>query len=323
MKAIICDELGTPDKLKLKNISAPNPGKHEVVIDVKACSVNFPDSLIIQGLYQFKPPLPFTPGSDVAGVVTAVGENVSQYKIGDRIFGTVMTGGFAEKVAVNVAMSAPIPPALSDAVAASFMMAYGTSYHALKQRARLAEGETVLVLGAAGGVGLAAVEIAKAMGATVIAAASSAEKLDLCQRKGADHLINYTTENLRDRIKEITNGRGIDVCYDPVGGEYTEQVLRSMAWGGRLLIVGFPAGIAQIPMNLPLLKGCDIVGVFWGSHVGKEPRLHQQNVMELLQLLKEGKINPHIDKEYSLEQTPQAIQDMMDRKVKGKIVVIP
>ncbi len=323
MKAIVCRELGTPEKLSFEDISEPTPGKKELLIEVKACSVNFPDTLIIQGLYQFKPPMPFTPGSDVAGVVVGVGEGVTNYKLGDRIFGTVMVGGFAQKAIISTTMSAHIPAQMSYAIAASFMMAYGTSYHALIQRGRIQKGETVLVLGAAGGVGLAAVEIAKARGAIVIAAASTDEKLALCAEKGADHLINYRTQDLREQLKAITGGRGVDICYDPVGGDLTEQALRSMAWGGRLLIVGFPSGIAKIPMNLPLLKGCEIVGVFWGNHVAKEPDIHLQNIHDLLQLLAAGKIKPHIDKEYPLSEAPQAIRDMMERGVKGKIVIIP
>ncbi len=323
MKAVVCSKLGMPEELELIEIAEPLPGKNDLLIKVNACSVNFPDTLIIQGLYQFKPPMPFVPGSDIAGTVISVGEQVSEFAPGDRIFGAIMVGGFAEKAVVNKSSAVKIPPGMPDQVAASFMMAYGTSYHALVQRGRIKEGEVVLILGAAGGVGLAAVEIAKAKGAIVIAAASSQDKLDLCRAKGADYLINYSTEDLRDKIKEITEGKGINICYDPVGGEFTEKALRSMAWGGRLLIVGFPMGIANIPMNLPLLKGCEIVGVFWGSHVYKEPQIHQQNVRDLIQLLQEGKINPHIDKVYPLHETPLALRDMINRKVKGKVVVVP
>jgi NADPH2:quinone reductase len=323
MKAMLCKELGLPSKMVLSEIPMPVPKKKEVLIRVKACSVNFPDTLIIQGLYQFKPQLPFSPGSDVAGIVEAIGEEVKHVKVGDKVFGLVAFGGFAEAVVVPSNSVFPMPPMMDYKVAASFMMAYGTSYHALKDRAKLKSGETLLVLGASGGVGLAAVELGKLMGATVIAAASTDEKLALCQQYGADFTINYTTENLKNRIKEITNGNGADVVYDPVGGDYTEAALRATAWEGRFLVVGFPAGIASIPMNLPLLKGCQIVGVFWGSFAMRDPKANMANTMELIQFYAKGQIKPHIDKVYTLENSQQALVDMMDRKVMGKIVIEP
>ena len=272
MKAIVCQQFGPPSDLKLLEVENLQPNEKEVLVEVKACGVNFPDTLIIQGLYQFKPELPFTPGSDIAGVVKAIGAKVRHLKVGDEVFGFAMNGGFAEEVLVPAKACFPKPPNMEYPVAASFMMAYGTSYHALKDRAKLREGETLLVLGAAGGVGLAAVEIGKLMGAKVIAAASTPEKLALCQEYGADEIINYQTEDLKNRIKELTDGKGADVVYDPVGGSYSEPALRATAWEGRFLVVGFAAGdIPKIPLNLALLKGCQIVGVFWGSFATRSP----------------------------------------------------
>ena len=321
MKAVLCKELGPPSKLVMEEVEAPSPNKNEVLVEVKACSVNFPDTLIIQGLYQFRPPMPFAPGSDVAGVVTAVGEEVTHINVGDEVFGIVSHGGFAEQVVVPINVCFPKPPMMDFKMAASFMMAYGTSYHALKDRAKLQEGETLLVLGAAGGVGLTAVELGKLMGAKVIAAASTNEKLELCKKQGADEVINYVQEDLKQRTKDLTSGRGVDVVYDPVGGEYTEASLRATAWGGRLLVVGFPAGIAKIPLNLPLLKGCAIVGSFFGRFNQETPGKSMENSKALIQLYAQGKLKPHIDKVYKLEEAPQALQDMMDRKAKGKLVI--
>ena len=321
MKAILCKEYGPPQKLVLENLPALEPGPKQVVVSVKACSVNFPDTLMIQGLYQFKPPMPFSPGSDIAGVVSRVGEKVKNHKVGDEVFGLVPHGGFAEEVVTDAGRVFPKPPGMPFEVAASFMMAYGTSYHALKDRARIKAGETLLVLGASGGVGLAAVELGKLMGARVIAAASTAEKLALCKKYGADELINYREEDLKTRAKELTGGKGVDVVYDPVGGDFAEAALRATAWKGRFLVVGFPAGIPKIPLNLALLKGCQIVGVFWGRFTAEEPGQNLQNTMELFKMYAEGKLSPHIDKVYPLADTPQALQDMMDRKVKGKIII--
>ncbi|MFK7933197.1 MAG: NADPH:quinone oxidoreductase family protein [Saprospiraceae bacterium] len=323
MKAILCKELGTPDKLVLADVPSPQPKAKEVLVEIKACSVHFPDTLIIQGLYQFKPELPFSPGSDIAGVVKAVGEGVKHVKVGDDVFGLVAHGGFAEEVIVPAKSCFPKPPGMDYDIAASFMMAYGTSYHALKNRAKLKEGETLLVLGASGGVGLAAVELGKIMGAKVIAAASTDDKLAICKEKGADELINYTTEDLKKRIKELTDGKGADVVYDPVGGDYTEAALRATAWEGRFLIVGFPAGIAKIPMNLPLLKGCQIVGVFWGSFAMRDPNANMMNTMELIQMYGKGQLKPHIHGHYALADAPKALEEMMDRKVKGKVIIVP
>jgi NADPH2:quinone reductase len=323
MKAILCKKFGPPSDLVLEDIPSPSPKSDEVLMRVKACSVNFPDTLMIQGKYQIQPPIPFSPGSDIAGTVLKVGGNIKHLKAGDEVFGIVRYGGFAEEVIVPGTMCFPKPPMMDYKVAASFMMAYGTSYHALKDRANLKEGETLLVLGASGGVGMAAVELGKLMGARVIAAASTDEKLALCREKGADETINYSKEDLKERAKALTGGKGVDVVYDPVGGDYTEQALRAMAWEGLLLIVGFPAGIASIPMNLPLLKGCQIVGVFFGSFTMRTPKKATQNTMELMGMYAKGKLNPHIHRTYSLADAPKALEEMMNREVKGKVIIEP
>ena len=322
MKAIVCNAYGPPSELVLEELSSPRPKEGEVLVQVKACGLNFPDTLIIQGLYQIKPLLPFSPGSDVAGVVKSVGAGVSHLKEGDEVFGFVAWGGLSEEVRVPAQQCFIKPPDMDFNLAASFMLAYGTSYHALKDRARLQAGETLLVLGAAGGVGLAAVELGKLMGARVIAAASTDEKLALCREYGAAETINYKKEDLKGSIKEICGGKGVDVVYDPVGGPYAEPALRSMAWAGRYLVVGFAAGdIPKIPLNLPLLKGCDIMGVFWGSFATQFPGKNLQNAKDLLGWQASGKIKPHIDKVYSLTEAPNALEDLMNRKAKGKLVV--
>ncbi len=322
MKAIVCKEYGLPSTLVLEDLPSPEPKKGEVLVTVKACSVNFPDTLIIQGLYQFKPPMPFTPGSDIAGIVKAVGEGVKNHKVGDEVFGLVSHGGFAEEVIVPANSCFPKPPTLDYDVAASFMMAYGTSYYALKNRAKLKPGETLLVLGASGGVGLAAVELGKLMGAKVIAAASTADKLALCKEYGADEVINYREEDLKKRVKELTGGKGADVVYDPVGGDFSEAALRATAWEGRFLVIGFAAGdIPKIPLNLVLLKGCDIVGVFWGSFAMRDPKGNFQNTIELIQNFQKGKLKPYIHGRYPLADAPKALEEMMERKVKGKVII--
>ncbi|MGB3149872.1 MAG: NADPH:quinone oxidoreductase family protein [Maribacter sp.] len=322
MKAIRCKSYGPPSNLVLEEIDTLHAGNKEVVVQVKACGLNFPDTLIIQGLYQFKPELPFTPGSDISGIVKEVGEGISHLKAGDEVFGFVAHGGLAEEVIVPGNACFLKPPQMDFPTAASFMMAYGTSYHALKDRAKLMESETLLVLGASGGVGLAAVELGKLMGVNVIAAASTDEKLSLCKEYGADELINYTTQDLKSTLKEITGGKGVDVVYDPVGGDFSEQALRGTAWNGRFLVVGFAAGnIPKIPLNLPLLKGASIVGVFWGGFAMKYPKENMANTMALVKWYAEGKLKPHIHKVVALEETMEALQEMMDRKVRGKMVV--
>jgi NADPH2:quinone reductase len=323
MKAIICNQFGLPSTLEYGEVSDPKPAKNQILIAVEACGINFPDGLIIQNKYQFKPDLPFSPGGEVAGKVLALGEGVTQFQVGQSVLALCGWGGFAEKVAVDIDRVFAMPPGLTPEIAATTLYTYGTSFHALKDRAQLQEGETLLVLGAAGGVGLAAVELGKVMGAKVIAAASSDEKLALCREKGASETINYSTEDLKIRIKELTEGKGVDVIYDPVGGEYTEAALRGIAWKGRYLVVGFANGeIPKIPMNLPLLKGCAIMGVFWGQFSKVESKQSFQNIGQLVQWIKEGKIQQHISKQYSLAEVPDALQALLDRKMLGKGVVI-
>ncbi len=323
MKALLCKSHGTPKTLVLEEVPSLVAEAKHVIIDVKACSANFPDTLIIQNLYQFKPELPFSPGGEVAGIVKSVGEGVKKLKVGDRVFALCGWGGFAEEVAVEANKVFPMLPGMDFVTAASVMYNYGTSYHALKDRAKLQSGETLLVLGAAGGVGLAAVELGKMMGAKVIAAASSVEKLAICQEKGADELINYAEVNLKDKIKELTSGMGVDVVYDPVGDKFAEPAIRSMAWKGRYLVVGFAGGeIPKIPLNLALLKGCDIVGVFWGRFAATEPAKSMQNIQELAGNFMKGTLKPHIYKTYHLADAPQALEDLMNRKVIGKAVII-
>ena len=322
MKAIICNKFGTPDTLNYQEIATPSPKEDEVLISVKACSVNFPDTLIIQGKYQFRPEFPFSPGSDVAGVIEKVGENIKHFSIGDEVVGFIPFGGFAEKAIAKAKDCFPKPKGMSMVNAAAFLLAYGTSYHALKDRANLQKGETILILGASGGVGLTALELSKIMGAKVIAAASSKEKLDLCKQYGADEVINYTVDSLKDKVKEITNGKGVDVIYDPVGGHFSELALRAIAWKGRHLVIGFANGeIPKIPINLTLLKGASIVGVFWGAFAQNEPKASIENIKQLLIWFAKGDVKPHIDKIYSLQHAPKALEDMMQRKVKGKIVI--
>ena len=322
MKAIVCNKFGAPDTLEYLDIDAASPKEGQLLITVKACSVNFPDTLIIQGKYQFRPEFPFSPGSDVAGIVAEVGENVTHFKVGDEVVGFIPFGGFAEKAILNAKDCFPKPNGMSMVNASAFLLAYGTSYHALKDRADLQKGETILILGASGGVGLTALELAKLMGAKVIAAASSKEKLELCKQFGADEVINYVEESLKDRIKEITNGKGVDVIFDPVGGHFSELALRAIAWKGRHLVIGFANGeIPKIPINLTLLKGASIVGVFWGAFAQKEPKKSLENIQKLLKWFAKGAIKPHIDKIYALKNGPIALEDMMQRKTKGKIVI--
>lgn len=328
MKAILCNAYGLPDTLTLEEIPSPVAGPGEVLIQVKACSLNFPDTLTIQNKYQFKPSLPFSPGSEASGVVKTVGEGVAHLKPGDRVFTYGTHGGLAEERISDARATIPLPDGMDFVTGASSLYAYGTSYHALKDRAQLNSGrgdkpETLLVLGAAGGVGLAAVELGKLLGATVIAAASTDEKLAVCQQKGAAHLINYTTDDLRERLKEITGGRGIDVVLDPVGDQWAEPAIRSLAWRGRYLVVGFAGGdIPKIPLNLALLKGSALVGVFWGMFTQKEAALSMENMRQIAAWVMQGKLSPHIYKEYTLDQAPQALTDMMARRVIGKAVVM-
>lgn len=322
MKAVICKAWGLPETLVVEDQPEAMPAAGELAIDIMAAGVNFPDVLIIQNKYQFKPALPFTPGNELAGVVRAVGDGVQGFAAGDRVFAFVPQGAFAQQIAVPASSVMKIPDSMDFDTAAALTLTYGTSHHAVADRAQLKAGETLLVLGAAGGVGLAAIEIGKALGARVIAAASTDEKLAICREHGADDTINYSTEDLREGIKRTTDGKGPDVIYDPVGGGYTEPAFRSIAWRGRYLVIGFANGeIPKLPLNLPLLKGASLVGVFWGDFARREPAANAAGMQELMRWHAEGKVRPHISATYALAQTPQALIDMASRKVTGKIVI--
>ena len=322
MKAVVCKQFGPPESLVLEELPAPRPGPGEVVISVRAASVNFPDVLIIQNKYQFKPPLPFSPGSELAGVVKEVGPGVRNVRPGERVMAFTTYGAFAEEVKTEAGRLVPLPAGMDFVSGAAFLLAYGTSDHALRDRARLAPGETLLVLGAAGGVGLAALEIGKALGARVLACASSEEKLAVCRSHGADATINYAAEDLRGRVKELTGGRGVDVVYDAVGGAFSEPAFRSLAWRGRHLVVGFAAGeIPRLPLNLALLKGASLVGVFWGDFARREPAALAESLAQLARWYGEGRLRPHVSQTLPLEQAPRAIGLLAARQAKGKIVV--
>ncbi|MFL9871715.1 NADPH:quinone oxidoreductase family protein [Paraburkholderia megapolitana] len=324
MRAIRCNEYGPPESLVVEDLPELQPKTGEVVIDVKAASVNFPDVLIIENKYQFKPALPFTPGSEVAGIVRAVGDGVTHVRPGARVVAFTGSGGFAEQAVAPAGACIPLADGIDFAQAAAFTLVYGTSHHAVVDRAALQAGETMLVLGAAGGVGLAAVEIGKALGARVIAAASTDEKLAACVEHGADATINYSREDLRERIKALTDGKGPDVIYDPVGGVYAEPAFRSIGWRGRYLVVGFANGeIPKLPLNLTLLKGASLVGVFWGDFAKREPQRNAAAFKELLGWMQQGKLRPFISARYALEDTGRALRDMAERRVTGKIVIVP
>jgi NADPH2:quinone reductase len=324
MKAVVCTAWGLPDSLELHDLPELAAGPGEVLIDVKAAGVNFPDVLIIQGKYQVKPALPFTPGNELSGVVRAVGDGVLSVKAGDKVIAFTALGAFAQQVVAPAQAVMPMPPGMDFDTAAAITLTYGTSHHAVVDRAALKAGETMLVLGAAGGVGLAAIEIGKALGARVIAAASSDEKLAVCRAHGADATINYSTEDLREAIKLATGGKGPDVIYDPVGGAYSEAAFRSIGWRGRYLVVGFANGeIPKLPWNLMLLKGASLVGVFWGEFVKWEPKANLAAMVQLLGWLAEGKIKPLISARYALADTATALKDMAARKVTGKVVIVP
>jgi NADPH:quinone reductase len=323
MRAVLCRSLGPPGSLVLEDVPAPEPGPGEVVVAIKACGVNFPDTLIIEGKYQFKPPLPFSPGGEVAGVVARVGEGVSSVRPGDRVIAVTGYGGFAEEVVADASRLIPLPESMDFPTGSALLFTYGTAQYALRDRAHVRAGETMLVLGAAGGTGLAAVEVGSVLGARVIAVASSDSKLELCRARGASETINYSTEDMRTRIKELTGGDGVDVVFDPVGGEHAEAAVRGTAWGGRYLVIGFVAGIPRIPLNLVLLKSCSIVGVFWGAFVARDPARNRELLAELFAWHSEGKIAPHISATYPLEGAVDALNDLLERKALGKIVVIP
>jgi NADPH:quinone reductase-like Zn-dependent oxidoreductase/acyl dehydratase len=322
MKALLCQNFGNPQSLQLKDIDVPTIADNQVLILVRACGVNFPDNLIIAGKYQFKPVLPFAPGGEVSGIIIGIGKHVTQFSIGARVLALCGWGGFAEQVAVDATRVFPIPDNMDWFMAAGTLYNYGTSMYALKQKAQIKQGETILILGAGGGLGLAAVELAKEMGATVIACASSEEKLTICKAKGADNIINYKKEDLKEQINIITNKKGVDIVFDPVGGEFAEPALRLMAWNGRYLVVGFASGtIPQLPFNLALLKGCSIIGIFWGSFAEKEPQENFKNMALIVQWLLSGKLKQHIFKIYNLENAVDALQDLFDQKVIGKAII--
>jgi NADPH:quinone reductase len=323
MKALVCREFQPLDALKVEELPTLVAQKGQVVISVKFASVNFPDALIVQGKYQYKPKLPFTPGSEVSGFIKSVGPEVSRLKVGTPVLVISPLGAFAEEMLADETQVVPLPDGIDMKIAAGLPMTYGTSYHALQDRGQLQRGETLLVLGAGGGIGLAAVELGKLMGATVIAAASSDEKLQAARNCGADHLIRYTDQDLRTRIKEITGEKGVDVVIDPIGGSLTESALRSTGWNGRYLVIGFAAGeIPRIPLNLALLKGCSIVGVFWGEFMKRQPRDAMREMKQLLDWMIQGKIRPHISREFPLSEAPSALQAVYERKATGKVVIV-
>lgn len=324
MKAILCHEWGDPSLLTFTKIERPTlPTTTGFArIKIHACGVNFADTLMIAGQYQVKPPLPFTPGMEIAGEVIEVSDEATPLKLGTRIMAVCEYGGMAEEVVIPAQSAIPLPDTMSYEQAAAFPIAYGTSHLALDHRAHLQDGETLLVLGAGGGVGSTAVQIGKLMGATVIAAASSPEKLALAQRLGADHLIDYTKENLRDRVREITQGQGANVIYDPVGGDLFDQAFRSIAWEGRLLVIGFAAGkIPQLPVNLTLVKNCSVLGVYWGAYLGKDPKVLIGSLRQLLKWTAEGRIQMQPARTFNLEHAPEALNSLMQRQAVGKVVI--
>jgi NADPH2:quinone reductase len=324
MRAIRCHELTGPASLKLDELPDPTPDTSEVVIDVRAAGVNFPDVLLTLGKYQFKPAPPFIPGGEAAGVVSAVGAGVRSLAVGDRVAATVIHGAFAEKIAVPEAACIALPSSVGFEVGAATLLTYATTYHALVDRAALRPGETLLVLGAAGGVGVAAIQLGKLLGARVIAAASADDKLEACRAEGADETINYAREDLKERTKALTGGDGANVIYDPVGGSYAEPALRAIAWEGRYLVIGFAAGeIPKIPLNLTLLKGCQIVGVFWGSFAMREPAKNRSNAERIFAWIAEGKLRPRIDEVLPFAHARAALERISGRGVKGKLVLVP
>ncbi len=322
MRALVCKAYGPTDDLVLETLDDPQIGKHDVLVDVVAAGINFPDLLVVAGKYQDKTPPPFVPGNEAAGTIAQIGDEVRGYAVGDRVILMPRGGAFAERCRVNVSQIAPLPSALSFEQGAGFGVVFGTSYHALKQCARLQPGETVLVLGAAGGVGAAAVELAKTMGARVIAAASSAEKLAFARAAGADETINYTDDNLRDSVKALTDGAGVDVVYDPVGGEIAEQAFRSLAWHGRHLVIGFASGdIPSMPANIALLKEAQLVGVWWGTWIAKHPGEHARNMQELAAWVADGRLRATVSETFALDDYKAAFRRLSERKAMGKVIL--
>jgi len=322
MKAVLCKAFGPPEDLVTEELAAPQPAADEALVDVHACALNFPDVLMIQGKYQSQPPFPFAPGGEVAGRVAALGADVEGLQVGDRVFGNTGYGGFAEQIAVKAGALRPVPDGMTFQQASGISTTYGTSYYALKQRAALQPGETLLVLGAAGGVGLAAVELGRAMGARVIAAASSEEKLATAKAAGANELIDYSDGELKEKVKALTDGKGADVIYDPVGGELFDQCMRCINWYGRVLVIGFAAGdIPKVPINLILLKSCQVVGVFFGAWSARAPAEAAENFREILEFYEQDRINPLVGAEYPLDDYAAALRCLMERRAIGKVVV--
>jgi len=329
MKALRTHAVGGPDTLTLDDVDVPTPGKGEVLVDVKACAINFPDTLMIRDLYQFKPERPYSPGGELAGTVSAIGEGVTGYAVGDRVMAGVGNGGLAEKIVVPAERLFPVPEGLSFEKAASLLMTYGTTIHGFKDRGHIKQGDTVLILGAAGGVGLSAVELAKAFGARVVAAVSTEEKGQVARNAGADEVVIYpkdemdkaASKELAAAFKAACGPEGANIVYDIVGGQYSEPALRSIAWEGKFLVVGFPAGIAKMPLNLTLLKSCDICGVFWGAFTAREPVKFKAQVEELFQLMQVGKIDPLVSETFPLERGGDAIAKLESRQAVGKVVV--
>lgn len=324
MKAVLCKSFGPPDSLVIEDIESPQPADGEVVIRVRAAALNFFDTLIIEGKYQFRPDFPFSPGAEVAGTIETVGSGVSEFREGDRVLAYTAWNGAREEVVANTRMVAPIPDGIDFETAAGLSVTYGTTLYALKNRAAMQPGETLAVLGAAGGTGQSAIEIGKVMGARVIACASSDDKLAFCRDVGADDVINYSRESLKDRLRELTDGRGADVVYDPVGGDLSEQAVRSTAWDGRFLVIGFAAGdIPRIPLNLILLRNCALVGVFWGTFTERDPGGHKANMSQLLDWTVNGKIKPHVHATYPLTEAVKALNAIARREVMGKVILVP
>jgi NADPH2:quinone reductase len=322
MKELVCKAYGAPETLVIEEVDDPIAGDGEVLVDIKAAGINFPDVLVIAGTYQVKVPPPFVAGNEVAGIVEAVGPGVTHYKPGDRVIATPTGGGFAEKCVVNQKLCMPLPDGMSFEQGAGFTITYATSYHAFKQSTKLKAGETVLVLGAAGGVGITAVEIAKATGARVIAAASSGEKLAFAREAGADETINYSEQPLKETVKEMTGGKGVDVVYDPVGGELAQQALRSLAWHGRYLVIGFACGdIPKFPINIALLKEASIIGVWWGAWSQHNPKDSLNNMLELAAMVAKGDLNPRVTESYPLERFVEAFASITERRAKGKVIL--
>ena len=322
MKALVCNEYGPPEKLVIQTVPDPVPGDGEILVNIKAAGINFPDLLLIAGTYQAKIPPPFVPGNEAAGVVESVGAGVSRFKAGDRVIVTPSSGGFAEKCVVPQTLCLPLPDGMNYAQGAGFTITYATSYHAFRQSTLLQAGETVLVLGAAGGVGTTAVEIASALGARVIAAASSEDKLQFAREAGAHETINYSQASLRDAVKELTGGKGVDVVYDPVGGELAQMALRSLAWNGRYLVIGFACGdIPNFPANIALLKEASIIGVWWGTWASRNPDESLQNMAELAAMVSHGKLNPRVTQTYPMDHYAEAFAAIAQRRAKGKVVL--